>query len=399
MTLSSRALLRAAVHDLLSRVEIALGRELSPDNPIPLHEPKLGTLEVEQVSEAILSGYVSSVGQHVDAFARDLEAFTGVKHAVPVGNGTSALQLALHIAGVRPGEEVIVPALSFVATANAVKHLGAEPVFADVVSLDESSSMGLSSSTVNRILSEYERKPNGLFSRNSGARLAAVVPMHTLGRISELSDLRKQLDGLLPIVEDAAEALGSLSGEGHSGSRSDAVLSFNGNKIITTGGGGALLTNSDERAALAKRLSTTAKTPHVWRFRHSDLAWNFRLPALNAAVGVAQMGRLPGLLIDKENLYSAYERAFEGSEFFDFLPNPAGQKPNNWLIPVVSKGFTVDEVLDDLVEAGLHCRPMWDLLPSLPFYSKSLKADLSNAERIRDTVLCLPSSPGLARAG
>ncbi len=398
MTLSNRAIVKAAVRDLLSRVEAALGKKISSDSPIPLHEPKLGILEVEEVSKAILSGYVSSVGQHVDAFARELQAFTGVKHAIPVINGTSALQLALHLAGVRPGDEVIVPALSFVATANAVKFLGAEPVFADSLSLDESLSMGLSVESVMRILTEYEHKPSGLINRASGARLAAVVPMHTLGRISELSELRERLEGLLPIVEDAAEALGSLGEDGHPGYLADAVLSFNGNKIITTGGGGALLTNSDDRAALAKRLSTTAKLPHPWRFKHSELAWNFRLPALNAAAGVAQVGRLPGLLIDKQTLYEAYERAFEGSEFFDFLPNPPGQKPNNWLIAVVARGFSVDELLDDVVASGLHCRPMWDLLPSLSFYSESQRAELSNADRVRRTVLCLPSSPGLARA-
>lgn len=385
-----------AGQDLIERFSVATGITPSDDSKVSLHEPVFSAEEVAEVSDSIRSGFVSSVGPHVEQFAKALSEFTSVPFVVPVVNGTSALQLALHLAGVGPGDEVIVPALSFVATANAVSFLGAKPVFADSEALGGSNSMGISTESVNALLSNYVLTNNKYLNKFSGARLAAIVPMHTLGRLVDLTEIRSLVDGVVPIIEDAAEALGSFSNGKHSGMEFDAVLSFNGNKIITTGGGGAFITSSEERADRARLLSATAKVPHSWRFSHSELAWNFRMPALNAALGVAQMAKLPNFLEAKRELYSSYKRAFVDSEFFEFIENPAGQDPNNWLIAIRSKGVEISGVLDAVNEKGLHCRPMWDLLPTLDFYKGCLTSELSNSRQIRDQVICLPSSANLS---
>lgn len=385
-----------AAKDLIDRFSSATGINPNKDSKVSLHEPVFGSEEVAEVSASLQSGFVSSVGPHVEQFAQDLSEFSCVPFVVPIVNGTSALQLALHLSGVGPGDEVIVPALSFVATANAVSFLGAKPVFADSVALDESNSMGISSGSVEALLSNYVLTSNQYLNKFSGARLAAIVPMHTLGRLADLTEIENLVAGVVPIIEDAAEALGSFSNGKHSGMEHDAVLSFNGNKIITTGGGGAFITSSEERADRARLVSATAKVPHSWRFSHSELAWNFRMPALNAALGVAQMTKLPKFLEAKRELYLSYKRAFVDSEFFEFMENPLGQEPNNWLIPIRSKGVEISGVLDLVSERGLHCRPMWDLLPTLDFYKGNLTSDLSNSRQIRGQVICLPSSANLS---
>jgi len=384
-----------AAEDLLERFSSAVGFDLQSQSRVNLHEPVLGPAELAEVTEALRSGFISSVGVHVDQFASELASFTGVPFAVPIVNGTSALQLALFVAGVRPGDEVIVPALSFVATANAVSFLGANPVFTDSVNLDKDLSMGMSPDSLKEMLANYRKDRRGFFNKKSGARLAAVVPMHTLGRLVDLEEIESLLGGEVPIVEDAAEALGSFRHDEHPGIQFDAILSFNGNKIITTGGGGAFLTTSPERAELARRLSTTSKIPHSWEFAHSDQAWNFRMPALNAAVGVAQMKMLPKFLEKKQLLADRFLDAFADSEYFEFIRTPDNQRSNNWLNAVRSRDADITGILDRVNEAGVHCRPMWNLLPSLNFFKKSLTTDLKNAEEIRQSVVCLPSSASL----
>jgi perosamine synthetase len=391
----NQSLTSRATEDLLERFFTAIGSSPEIESRINLHEPELGSGELGEVTEALRGGFISSVGPHVDQFASELVDFTGVPFAVPIVNGTSALQLALFVAGVKPGDEVIVPALSFVATANAVSFLGANPVFIDSVNLDTDLSMGMSPDSLKEMLANYRKDPRGFFNKKSGARLAAVVPMHTLGRLVDLEEIESLLGGEVPIVEDAAEALGSFRNDEHPGIQFDAILSFNGNKIITTGGGGALLTASPERAELARRLSTTAKIPHSWEFAHSDQAWNFRMPALNAAVGVAQMKMLPTFLERKQLLADRFLEAFADSEYFEFIKTPDNQRSNNWLNAVRSRDADIIGILDRVNEAGVHCRPMWNLLPSLNFFKNSLTTNLKNAEEIRQSVVCLPSSASL----
>lgn len=395
MSPNSSSFVSRAAEDLLTRFSYATGVEPSQQHPVALHEPALGQEELLEVTKALESGFVSSVGYHVDEFSRALAEFTSVPYAVPIVNGTSALQLALRLAGVGPGDEVAVPALSFVATANAAKFLGADPVFLDSVDFEEDLSLGISPESLEELLSKYEMRDDAFFNRKTNARLAAVVPMHTLGRITDVQALYATVADRVKIVEDAAEALGSRKFGRHPGQDFDAILSFNGNKIITTGGGGAFLTSSKQRAEMARTLSTTGKVPHAWRFSHSTLGWNFRMPAINAALGLAQMKSLSRLLESKRELSIRYKHAFAGSEFFSYVAVPDDQLSNNWLNVVRSRGFSIGDVLDRLNDSGLGCRPMWDLLPSQPFYHGTTSTSLKNATKIRESFICLPSSARL----
>jgi perosamine synthetase len=375
--------------------------QVAPRGSLTLHEP-FGLEEAEnQIQKALASGFVSSVGPVVEEFSRGLENATRVKYAIPLVNGTSALQLALYLEGVRPNEEVLVPAMSFIATANAVRFLGAVPIFLDSSPISETTSLSLSDVSFQEILeSQYVRKGTGLESRVSGRRLAAVVAVHTLGRYDPLHKLRETASIWgLPVVEDGAASLGSWFGGEHSGSQATAILSFNGNKIITTGGGGALLTNSEELALRAKEMSATAKIPHSWRFRHKEAGWNFRLPALNAALGVSQLELLPEILRLKEKLRDYYQGVFEGNDDLYVIQNPPESSQNNWLIPVAIRDpeeGLIEEVLDILHAEGVLCRPMWDLIPEQVPYGSQSPSGWPNASEIRKSVICLPSSPALA---
>lgn len=398
--MSSKAFLDEVYFDLVSRLEYAWKLKLESISPVALHEPLLSGKEKEYVSRAIESGYISSVGPFVEEFAQALEKFTGVSHAIPIVNGTSALQLALTISGVEQGDEVAVPTLSFIATANAVKFAGALPVFLDSQPIELDSSLGISANSLSELLKEYVQTDKGPISKKSGRRLAAVVPMHTLGRFADLSEISEIANKWnLPIVEDAAEALGTFKDGLHSGAKNTSILSFNGNKTITTGGGGAILTESPQLADVARRLSTTAKIPHPWRFSHSEVGWNFRMPALNAAVGLAQMDNLEEILALKRKLTASYLEAFSDSEFFEFLSAPKSQEPNNWLNALKIRSESIDvlpSLLDRANSNGLHCRPMWDLLHLQEPYRIDGSARFRNATEVRARILCIPSSPILA---
>jgi len=388
----------AAAADLTFRLQSVWGFDATEQSPVALHEPLFSDKELLYVQDAISSGFVSSVGAYVDLFGQKLAEFTGVSNAIPIVNGTSALQLALHLSGVRAGDEVAIPSLSFIATANAVRFLGAEPVFLDSCSIDSNLTLGISSESFLELTANYEMREGRLFSKQTGARLSAVVPMHTLGRLVDLANLETLANEFgVSVVEDAAEALGSFRGKLHSGSRNIAILSFNGNKTITTGGGGAILTNDPDIASSARSLGSTAKIDHPWRFSHSAVGWNFRLPALNSAMGCAQMDALNSILESKSSLARKYSNSFQDSEFFDFLPNPPGQKPNNWLsaVRLKDKNVNLDTVLNLVNSRGIRCRPMWDLLSDQAPYKLNQRTALTNAENIRNSIITIPSSPKL----
>lgn len=367
---------------------------------INLHEPTLTSKDADTVLECIQSSMVSSVGGFSERFAKDLAAFAGVEFAVPVVNGTSALQLALYVAGVRAGDDVAVPSLSFIATANAVRFLGATPVFVDSSPCGDGSDLSMSVESLGALIDAfYVEEGDQLKNRLSGARLAAIVPMHTLGRIADMSAINTLAKSYnIPVVEDAAEALGSTIKGSHPGSENLAVLSFNGNKIITTGGGGAVLTNSSSLFDKLTSMSTTSKIPHTWRFSHSDAGWNFRLPALNAALGCSQLEQLPAILDRKRNLYEEYQKSFVDSPWLNFISTPIGQQSNHWLNALQLTGQAVgmlDDVLDQLNGRGIRVRPMWDLISEQAPYLGSVSTDLPRAKHIRASLICLPSSPSL----
>jgi perosamine synthetase len=378
---------------------IAAIRSVAGDEPvIGLHEPELGEVEKQYVDEALDSGFVSSVGEFVTRFEDEIAAFTGARSAVVVSNGTSALHVALVLAGVQPGDEVLVPALSFIATANAVVHAGAQPHFLD----SSPATLGLDVAALESAIDGLERRNGALFNPRTGARVSAVAPMHTFGHPTEIEATVElaERNGLV-VVEDAAESLGSYVGDRHTGTFGRlGVLSFNGNKTLTTGGGGMILTNDLELGRRAKHLTTTAKIPHGWEFEHDEVAWNYRMPNLNAALGVAQLTRLPGFLVEKRLLADRYAEAFAGLDGVTFVREPAGTTSNYWLNAVrldVPDRALRDELIGATNAAGLGVRPFWNLLSEQRMYVENPRGDLAVAHELLNSTICLPSSPKLAR--
>lgn len=384
--------------ELPERFLSALRQVLGMDGlPLALHEPEFGGNEWSYVKECIDTGWVSSVGKYVDEFERRLADFTGARHAVAVVNGTAALHVALMLAGVRPGEEVLVPSLSFVATANAVAHCGAIPHFVDSCPV----SLGIDPLALGAYLASVaESTPDGLRNAESGRRIAAVVPMHVFGHPVDLDGLLKVASRFgLPVVEDAAESLGSTFDGRHTGTFGHmGVLSFNGNKIVTTGGGGAILTDDPDLARQAKHLTTTAKIPHRWEFFHDAVAYNYRLPNLNAALGCAQLEKLPGMIERKRRLAGRYRAAFSGAADLAFVSEPARCRSNYWLnaVRIVPADMSLrNELLAASNDAGFQCRPAWTLLHRLPMYSVCPRADLAVATGLEASLINLPSSAKL----
>lgn len=364
--------------------------------PIALHEPRFDGRELEYVSDCVTSGWVSSVGAYVDRFERELAAYAGARHAVAAVNGTAALHMCLLLSGVEPGDEVLVPALSFVATANAVRYCHAEPHFVEI----EDRSLGIDPVALRRHLETVgERRGGALYNRHSGRRLRALVPMHAFGHPVDLDGLLAvAADFGLALVEDAAESLGSRYHGRHTGAIAPlGALSFNGNKLLTTGGGGAILTDDPALAERAKHLTTTAKQPHRWAFVHDEVGYNYRMPNLNAALGCAQLERLPELVARKRRLAAAYAAAFAGEAGIRFLSEPAGCESNYWLNAILlDDPAQRDAVLERTNASGYMTRPVWTLLCDLPMYRESPRMDLPVARRVEATLVNLPSSPHLA---
>ena len=384
------------VGNFLSGLNQVLGKS---GTGIPLHEPEFAGNEWAYVKECLDTGWVSSVGKYVDEFESRLAEYTGAHHAVAVVNGTAALHVALKLAGVQANDEVIVPALSFVATANAVAHCSAIPHFVD----SAPDTLGIDPLALDSHLARIaELSPNGLRNRETGRRIAAIVPMHVFGHpvaLAPLLDLAERYG--LPVIEDAAESLGSFYQGQHTGTFGKmGVLSFNGNKIITTGGGGAILTDDAELARHAKHLTTTSKRPHRWEFFHDEVAWNYRLPNLNAALGCAQIECLPGFLERKRELAARYQPIFFAMDEMTFVSEPAECRSNYWLnaVQLSHPDMAIrDQLLTAANDAGYQCRPAWTLLHTLPMFQACPHAPLTVAKQLAVTLINLPSSAGLVR--
>ncbi|MDG6777607.1 LegC family aminotransferase [Thiomicrorhabdus sp. zzn3] len=361
------------------------------DHFIPLHAPCFGGEEKRLVTDCIDSTFVSSVGEYVSQFEEAFVHYTGAKHAVAVVNGTMGLFLALKVAGVQPGDLVLTQSLTFVATANAIKMLGAEPVFLDI----DAASYGLSADVLQAFLHEQTVVKDGLCIHESSGRVVrACVPMHTLGFPAEIDRLVDVCDGFkIKLVEDAAESLGSFYRGKHTGTFGDlGVFSFNGNKILTTGGGGMLITNDDALARHAKHLSTTAKVPHAWRFEHDEIAYNLRLPNLNAALGVAQMAQLDAFLAEKHALAQHYQNEIAKHPGLLSLQGLAPSQPNYWLNGlIVKQAVERDAFLQRTNEAGIQTRPLWTPMHQLDIYADCLHSEMPNTEWLAERVVNLPS--------
>lgn len=382
---------------IADRVVAAIRAVVGPGR-VALHEPLFAGNEWRYLRECLDSTFVSSVGEFVDRFESELAAYTGATRVVAVVNGTAALQVALQLAGVRRDDEVLVPALTFAATSSAVAYLGAVPHFVE----SEERTLGLDAHALREYLSTAAEMRQGCcMNRATGRVIRALVPMHVFGHPVELDALASVArDFAIELVEDAAESLGSYYRGKHTGTFGKlGVLSFNGNKTITTGGGGAILTNDAELGRRAKHLTTTAKVPHRWEYRHDELGYNFRLPNLNAALGCAQLEQLPRLLAAKRELHSRYAAAFATVEGARLLAEPAACRSNYWLQALVldarSEGER-DAILAASNDAGVMTRPIWVLNHRLPAFSASPRMPLAVAESLERRVINIPSSAQLA---
>ncbi|WP_336942204.1 LegC family aminotransferase [Vibrio cholerae] len=359
---------------------------------IPLHAPTFAGNEKAYVMETIDSTFVSSVGKFVDEFERKMEAFTGSARAVATVNGTAALHAALYMAGVERGDLVITQALTFVATCNALYHMGAEPIFVDVSPV----SLGLCPKAVNAFLEEHaEVTEAGCIHKQTGRRIKAVVPMHTFGHPVELDELIAVcLKWQITLVEDAAESLGSFYKGKHTGTLGEfGAVSFNGNKIITTGGGGMVLCGTEEAGRRTKHVTTTAKVPHPYEFFHDEPGFNYRMPNLNAALGCAQMEVLERYLAQKRQLAQQYQAFFAGSDV-TFVVEPEYAQSNYWLNAIIcADAQQRNELLEQTNAAGVMTRPIWQLMHRLPMFEQALRGDLTHSEFIEAHLINLPSTP------
>lgn len=384
----------------LSRRVLDAVRAVLPEGPLGLHEPEFRGQEWTYVKDCLDTGWVSSVGGYVDRIERDIETITGVAHAVATVNGTAALHVCLRLAGVIAGDEVIVPTLTFVATANAVTYQGATPHFVD----SERETLGIDAARLEAWLGETAEVLDGVcVNHRTGAPIRALMVMHVFGHPCDLDGLAEVADRWrLALIEDAAEALGSRWRGEHVGGRGRlSALSFNGNKIVTTGGGGAVLTNDPELARRAKHLTTTAKVPHRWAFDHDEVGWNYRMPNLNAALGCAQLERLPDMIRRKAILAGRYQAAFADVKGARLLTPRPGAEVNRWLNALIldrPDPAARDELLTTLNEAGYMARPLWTLMHRLPMFADCPRDVLPVAEDLEASVINLPSSARLADA-
>lgn len=359
----------------------------APEALVPLHAPCFDEAEKRLVVDCIDSTFVSSVGQYVTEFEQQMAKYTGAKHAVAVVNGTMGLYLALKVIGLQPNELVITQSLTFVATPNAIKMHQADPVFIDV----ERETLGLCPESLNQFLTEQTQQQNGqCIHRQTGQVVRACVPMHTLGfpaRIEQIVDICNRHN--IALVEDAAESLGSFYQGQHTGRFGQVgVFSFNGNKVITTGGGGMLITDDDELARHAKHLSTTAKIPHAWFFEHDEAAYNLRMPNLNAALGVAQMQKLPVFLAEKRALAQAYQQ----QPGLVMQIETAQMQSNYWLNTLICKDQTEREALLEFSNSqAIQMRPLWTPMHQLAIYADCLRTELPHTEWLAARVVNLPS--------
>jgi len=367
-------------------------KKLYPDmDPVLLHCPQFLGNEKKYLTECIDTKYVSYVGRFVADMETKIKEITGVKHAIAMVNGTEALHLALIAVGVKEGDEVITQSLTFAATAAAIVHSGASPVFVDV----DRSSMGMSPESLNSFLESNTDIKNGLcINKITGKTIRVVVPMHTFGhpvRIDEIAAICKKYS--LILIEDSAESLGSYYKKRHTGTFGNVgVFSFNGNKLVTTGGGGMLITDDDVIAERVKYISTTAKRPHRWEFYHTEAGYNLRMPSLNAAVGLAQLEYFDKIISNKRETAEMYQNFFSNLGI-NCIHEPANSKSNYWLNALLLDDFSQrEELLDHLNSNGVQARPVWTLMHKMTPYEEYQKTDMENSLYLEERVINIPSS-------
>lgn len=368
--------------------------------PFALHEPEITDVEKRHVMQILDEGFVSYAGRQVLEFEAELARACRATDAVALVSGTAAIHALLHTLGIGPGQEVLCPSLTFVATANAIVHSGAVPNFVDCTER----TLGVDAVKLDRYLSRIAtRTPTGTVNKATGRKIAAIMPVHIFGHIGDMDALCSVAQSWnLQVIEDATESLGSRITKGDGGLRGvAATLSFNGNKIVTTGGGGAIVTNDKALAQRLRHITTTAKLPHRWAFLHDEVGFNYRLPNINAALGLGQMARMPDMLQRKRLLASRYREGFSKAVHWCFVDQPEGCESNFWLnavmLPKPDQGL-LDKTLALLHGQGFLCRPCWTPMHKLQIHSASPRDDLTMTESIAARLINLPSSPKLAGA-
>jgi perosamine synthetase len=394
-------------------------KSLYPDkNPVPLHEPVFFGNEKKYIDDCIDSSYVSYIGKYVTKFEEMTANYTGSKHAVAVVNGTAALQIALQVAGVKPGDEVITQSLTFVATANAISQCGAKPVFIDV----DIDTMGLSPVKLNDWLQKNTKYDNNLkktINQSTNQPISAIVPMHTFGfpcRIDQIVEIANKYN--IPVIEDSAESLGSwyspreinksrfegskkeiISRGKHTGTFGLAgILSYNGNKTITTGGGGMVITDNEEFAKKAKHITTTAKVPHKWEYIHDEVGYNYRMTYVTAEIGVSQMEYLNTIIENKRQTAEEYNQFFRSIKELDnqtitFINESEDSQSNFWLNCIkLENREERDKFLEETNSNGVMTRPIWRLMNKLEMYKNCQRGNLDNSQWLEDRIVNIPSS-------
>ena len=385
------------MNKIINNIKQTLQSVINQENFTPLHAPIFEGNEIKYVTDCIESNFVSSVGEYVTRLEEMLQEYTGAKYAVVTVNGTAALHVSLLLCDVKQEDEVLIPALTFIATANAVSYIGATPHFVDV----EENTLGIDAQKLDNYLSEICEMIGGYcFNKHSGKRIKAIVPMHTFGHPVDMDALNTVTTKYnIDVIEDAAESLGSFYKDKHTGNHSKlSAISFNGNKIITTGGGGAILTNDEELAKKAKHITTTAKIPHKWEFNHDMIGFNYRMPALNAALGVAQLEQMDKFVEKKRALSLRYMEAFKDIEGVKIFKEPSYAKSNYWLNTLIlDEGYEDirDELLEVTNDAGIMTRPIWTLMSKLEMFKECPKMDLSISESLEKRVINIPSGAWL----
>jgi len=381
-------------HEAAAAVGDVLRGEFGLTGPIPLHTPKFDDADKELVKACLDEGWVSTAGHFVDEFEALIARACGVKHAIATTNGTSALHAALHCVGVTEDDAVLCPALTFIATANAISYTGAKPIFLDSSIADLGIDLG---KLVNFLETECTHRNAQTRHKNTGRPIKAIVPVHIFGHACDLhalTDICRNWN--IAVIEDAAEALGSLfDGRPCGGYGTAATLSFNGNKPVTTGGGGAIVTNDESLAKRLKHVTTTAKRPHAWRYDHDEIGFNYRLPSLNAALGIAQMRKLEAIVESKRAIAKAYEARLSRLADIIWVSEPGNCKSNYWLNAIILPDAPQRDLFLELTNSQeIQTRPCWTLIPHTAAYRDAIQApDLTQARMLESRLVNLPSSP------
>ncbi len=362
-----------------------------------LHEPSFSNKEIEYVKQTIKNNFVSSAGIHVDRFEKKIKKFTKSKYAVAVVNGTQALFISMVALGIKKKQEVLVPAFTFVGTVNAISYTGAEPHFIDSNIKD----LGIDCKKLEIYLNKISKiRKNKCINKKTGRIISAIVPVHIFGHSCDIKNIKRIAKKFkLKIIEDAAEAVGSFYEKKHLGTFGDVgCLSFNGNKIITTGGGGAIITDKKEIAIKIKHLANTAKVNHRWEYIHDDVGFNFRMPSINASLGLAQIAKMSFFLKAKRKLFNRYSKNFDNLSGAYIFSEGKNMRSNYWLQSLIFEKkykYLKNNLLNYCHKRKLFLRPTWKLISTLKPYMKKQKMDLTGAKDIADRVINLPSSQSL----